>query len=62
MCSSLLALGVSSSTLSPQSVEPLKGPFPVATRIRLLPGSITAPARAQIAESLAGHERGGLIR
>ena len=53
--------GVSSTTLSPQFVEPLKGPFPVATRIRPLPGSTTAPARDQIAASLARHEE-GLIR
>src|SRR2546421_6992797 len=55
------ASGLSSSTLSPQSVEPLNGALPVATSSRPLPGSTTAPARAQIAESLAGHELGGLI-
>lgn len=38
--------------------RPVEGPLPVATRIRRVPGSITAPARAQIAESLAAHERG----
>ena len=51
LCSSRLAFGDSSSTLSPQLIEPLNGPLPVATRILRLPGSITAPARPQIALS-----------
>src|SRR5579859_2321107 len=51
LCSSRAAFGDSSSTLSPQSVDPSNGPLPVATRIRRLPGSITAPARPQIALS-----------
>ena len=54
LCSSRAAFGESSSTLSPQLVAPLNGPLPVATRMRPLPGSITAPDRAQMAESLAG--------
>ena len=58
LCSSWLPSGLSSSTLSPQSVDPLNGALPVATRIRPVPGSTTAPARPQIAESLAGHVRG----
>jgi hypothetical protein len=36
----------------------LKGPLPVAISRRLAPGSITAPARAQIAESVAGQLAG----
>ena len=51
LCSSRLASGESSSTLSPQVEDPSNGPLPVATRIRPLPGSITAPARPQIALS-----------
>jgi hypothetical protein len=57
----VLPSGLSSSTLSPQSVEPLNGAFPVANRIRPVPGSITGALRPQIAESLAGHDFGGLI-
>ena len=62
LCSRRLASGVSSNTLSPQSVDPLNGALPVATSRRFVSGSTTAPARAQIAESLAGQELGGLIR
>ena len=39
----------------------MNGAFPVATSIRPVSGSITAPARPQIAESLAGHDFGGSI-
>ena len=52
---------VSRSTLSPQAVFPSYGAFPVATRIRPLPGSTTAPARAQIAASDSGQLDGSMI-
>jgi hypothetical protein len=44
---------VSSSTLSPKSVEPFQGPLPVSIRMRVPPGSTTGPPRERIAESLA---------
>src|ERR1019366_1243936 len=45
---------VSSSTLSPKSLLPFHGALPVSIRMRLPPGSTTAPPRERIAESLAG--------
>src|ERR1700692_3780496 len=57
-----LASAVSSRALSPQLVCPSHGAFPVAISSLPLPGSTTAPARPQIAESLVGHEDGGAIR
>ena len=60
LCNSRLASGESSSTLSPQSVVPLNGPLPVATRMSLLPGAMIAPARPQIAESLSAQVLGAI--
>src|SRR5262249_41278210 len=46
-----------SSALAPQPARPLRGALPVATR-RGPFGATTAPARAQIAESLDGDDAG----
>ena len=48
----------SSSTLSPQFVLPLKLPSPVVTRMRPVPGTTTAPERAQIADPVSEHVLG----
>ncbi len=52
------ASGESTSVLSPQSVLPFQGPFPVATTIVPFAGSTAAPFRDQMAESLDEHELG----
>jgi len=52
------AFGDRTSTASPQLVRPFHGAFPVATRRLPLCGTTTAPARPQIAESLAEHLEG----
>ena len=43
----------SSITLSPKFVRPFHGPLPVSISMRVPPGSMTAPPRERIAESLA---------
>src|SRR5712691_4661523 len=60
LCRRCAASGDSSRTLSPQFVRPFHGPLPVATSRRPVDGSTTAPARAQIAESLALHVLGSI--
>ena len=57
-CRAASPFGESRSTASPQSVRPFHGALPVATRRSPLPGTTTAPARPQIAESLDGHDDG----
>ena len=55
------AVGTSSSTLSPQSVEPLNGALPVATRIRPVPGSITGAVPPPDRGVAGGARYGGTI-
>ena len=56
--SSFVASGDRRSAESPQFVFPSQGALPVATRMSPFAGSITAPARPQMAESLAGQVEG----
>ena len=60
LCRSRAAFAESINALSPQYRRPSKRALPVATSRLPEPGTTTAPERAQIAESLCGHEDGAI--